>query len=61
MTIRELVIELLKHNQRAQIVLGSDEELNTMFRDIEVAELTDETTNGTETKAVIYGLSGSEE
>lgn len=59
MNVKELIVKLYpiyKKNKEADILLSSDEELNTMFKDIEVAELTD---MGKETY-VIWGNSGSE-
>jgi len=47
-------IEKLKLFKGMNIMISSDEELNTMFHDIQIAKLT-----GTNT-AIIYGLSGSE-
>ena len=49
-------IELLKrYDQEAQVFIGSDEELNNVFEDVQVA-----TMNSNELKVVVWGNSGSE-
>jgi len=53
MIIKELIEKLKLLNQDEKIVLSCDEELNTLFEDIQIAEL--------ETYGyVIWGNSGSE-
>ena len=54
MKIKELITELTKCEQEKEILLSCDEELNTLFRNIEVCILEDED------KYCLYGLSGSE-
>jgi len=55
MKVKELIKELLILNQEQDILLSSDEELNTLFNKIEVCELEGEN------KYCLFGLSGSEE
>lgn len=57
MKVKELMHELAKFNPEQEIIISSDEELNTTFTKLEVADLEDRETP----TAVIYGLSGSEE
>ena len=54
MIIKELIQKLQTLNQDKEILLSSDEELNTLFQDIQIAGL--EENNG----YVILGNSGSE-
>lgn len=56
MTIKELKKYLESFDQEAQVLVSSDEELNTMFQKFEVAVLGEDDNN----RVVIYGLSGSE-
>jgi predicted glycosyltransferase len=56
MTIKELRQYLASFEQEAEVLVSSDEELNTMFSKFEVAVLGEDDNN----KVVIYGLSGSE-
>ena len=57
MKIKELIEELKKFENTAdEVLISSDEELNTLFRKFEVAQLDDRSRC-----IVIYGLSGSEE
>ena len=56
MKIKELIKELNKFNQDNEVLISSDEELNTLFNGFEVAELSDKNNC-----IVIYGLSGTEE
>ena len=53
MKIKELIELLQTLKQDKEILLGNDEELNTLFKDIQVAELEGE-------GYVIWGNSGSE-
>jgi len=39
MKVKELIKELKKFEENSQIVLGSDEELNSLFNDIEISVL----------------------
>ena len=55
MKLKELVTNLKRFNQEANIVLGSDEELNICYKDIEISYLDNNN------KVVIFGLSGSED
>ena len=58
MTVKELIKELEQHYQDAEILVGSDEELNTIRNGIEVAQLeNDQELN----QVIIYGLDGSEQ
>ena len=57
MKVKELMHELAKFNPEQEIIISSDEELNTTFTKLEVADLEDRETP----TAVIYGLAGSEE
>lgn len=56
-TVGEVVKMLLKHNQNAQFLVSSDEELNSLFWGFEIAKLVD----NDKPQVVIYGLSGQEE
>lgn len=56
MTIKELRQYLASFEPEAEVLVSSDEELNTMFSKFEVAVLEEEDNN----RVVIYGLSGSE-
>ena len=55
MKVKELIKTLKMHDQNSQIVFGSDEELNTMHVDCEVAELVDDKKNPIG-RAVLYPL-----
>jgi len=55
MIIKELIKKLSTLKQDNDILLSSDEELNTIYRDIEICEIEDEN------KYCLFGLSGSEE
>ena len=57
MKVKELMHELAKFNPEQEIIISSDEELNTTFTKLEVADLEDREIP----TAVIYGLAGSEE
>jgi len=54
MKVKEIIKVLNGLEQDKEILLGSDEELNSMFQNLEVNYLTDLK------KYVIFGLSGSE-
>jgi len=56
MKIKELIILLKTLKQEAEVLVSSDEELNTLYKDFEVSTLIDDKIN----RVVIYGLSGSE-
>jgi hypothetical protein len=56
MKVKELIAELSKFNHEAEILVSSDEELNTLYKGLEVAEIEDLE----EKPVVIYGLSGTE-
>jgi predicted glycosyltransferase len=58
MTIKELIEELKKFDQTAKVLVSSDEELNILFQDFEVAVLGED--DDFIKQVVIYGLSGSE-
>lgn len=58
MTIKELKKELEKFDETAKVLISSDEELNILFQDFEVAVLGDD--DDFIKQVVIYGLSGSE-
>ena len=60
MTIKKLIAELSKFELTANVVISSDEELNTIYNDFEVAVLGEDDDTTTTQKVVIYGLSGSE-
>jgi len=54
MKVKELIKELKKFNQEHNVLVSSDEELNTMYKKFEIARLEGEN------NIVFYGLSGSE-
>ena len=55
MKIKELIKKLKEVDENAEILLSSDEELNALFKDIELCFLSDVK------KYCLFGLSGSEE
>ena len=55
MKVRDFMKFVTKEDLDKELLVSSDEELNTLFKDWEIAEL-----EGTG-KFVIYGFSGSEE
>ena len=59
MTVNDLIKQLKGFNGKAKVFVSSDEELNTLFSDFEVAALRDDKGN-IDKEVVIYGLSGSE-
>jgi len=54
MTIKDLQKRLSLFNPESRVLVSSDEELNTMYGEWQVAELSDR-----ENTVVIYGLDGS--
>ena len=54
MKIKEFIKTLEKYNQEAEILLSCDEELNTIFRDVQSSNYEDSS------KVVLWGNSGSE-
>lgn len=61
MKVKELQKYLNSFNPEAKVVVGSDEELNTIYYGFEVAVLKDSDMADREDQVVIYGLSGQEE
>ena len=59
-TVAEVIAELQKFEPTAQVLVSSDEELNTLFYGFEIAQLGD-SEEPQEQKVVIYGLSGQEQ
>lgn len=55
MKIKEFIEHLKKFNPEAEILVSCDEELNTIFTDIQAENLEDENS------VVIWGNSGSEQ
>jgi len=53
MKIKEFIKELQKYNENSRVLLGSDEELNIIFTDIQTENYEDENS------VVIWGNSGS--
>jgi len=58
MKIKELIKHLVQFEQEAEFLISSDEELNTLYKDFEIAVLGEDDSDVKE--VVIYGLSGSE-
>ena len=54
MKVKEVIEKLKAFNQEAEFIVSCDEELNTLYRGFEIAELDNDT------QAVIFGLSGTE-
>lgn len=54
--VRALIRELFKFPPDADVLLSSDEELNTLFRDVQVAQLG----KPEQKQVVLWGNSGSE-
>ena len=54
MKVKEVIEKLKTFNQEAEFIVSCDEELNTLYRGFEIAELDNDT------QAVIFGLSGTE-
>ena len=52
--VKELIEDLKNFNPEAQVIISSDEELNCLFKGIDITNLEDKN------KIVIYGLSGLE-
>lgn len=55
MKVKELIYHLSRFDPEAQVLIGSDEELNTLYEGFEVSPL-----EGTVGEVVIYGLTGEE-
>jgi len=55
MKIKNLIELLKQYDQEAQVFIGSDEELNNIFEDVQVA-----TMDSNELKVIVWGNSGSE-
>ena len=53
MKVKDLVTLLQKQNQNATILVSQDEELNCMFKRLELGDIG-------RNRLVLYGLSGSE-
>jgi len=53
MKVKDLIKELKRFPQDKRVLLSSDEELNTMFKDISISELSDN-------DIVMWGNTGSE-
>jgi hypothetical protein len=61
MKVKELIQHLKQFSQEAEVLVSSDEELNTLYKMFEVAELTNnEEEDDDNDQIVIYGLSGHE-
>ena len=58
MKIKELIKHLKQFEQEADVLVSSDEELNTLYKNFEVAVYGKDDSDVEE--VVIYGLSGSE-
>jgi hypothetical protein len=58
MKVKEFIKELQKYNQEAEILLGCDEELNTIFKDVQCSYLGDSDEDNSQ--VVLWGNSGSE-
>jgi len=54
MKIKDLIKELQKLNEDSDVLLSSDEEQNTLFRDVRMIEYTEDK------EVVLFGCSGSE-
>lgn len=54
MKIKEFIKKLQEFNQEAEVNISSDEELNTIYNDVDLSYL------GDKTNLVIWGNSGSE-
>jgi len=54
MKISEFIKKLKEFNQDAEVLLSSDDELNTIFKDVDMSYL------GDKTNLIIWGNSGSE-
>ena len=54
MNVKELIEHLKQFEQTAEVLISSDEELNTLYDGFEVANLSD----SDKPQIVIYGLSG---
>jgi hypothetical protein len=54
MKVKEFIKKLQEYNQEAEIFVSCDEELNSVYKDVQAEYLDDEQ------KVVIWGNSGSE-
>ena len=61
MKVKEFINELKKFNQEAEILVSCDEELNTIYSDVQSSYLTGYENQDENSKVVIWGNSGSEE
>jgi len=59
MNIKELIEHLKQFEPTAEVLIGSDEELNTLYKGFEVAVLGED--DDFIKQVVIYGLSGQEQ
>jgi len=55
MKVKEFIKELQNYNPEAEILLGCDEELNTIFKDVQCSYLGEDNS-----QVVLWGNSGSE-
>ncbi len=53
--VKELIKDLKTINPESEVLISSDEELNALFKDFQISELSDR-----KNTIVIYGLSGSQ-
>jgi len=58
MKVEELIEHLKQFEQTAEVLISSDEELNTLYKGFEVAVLSED--DDLIKQIVIYGLSGEE-
>lgn len=58
MNVAELIAKLKSYPSNATVLVSSDEELNNLFRDVQLSYLTDSGIKGK--VVVIWGNSGSE-
>ena len=55
MKVKELIGKLKQFDQDAEVLVSSDEELNTIFDDVQIAKL-----EGEKNRMIFWGNSGSE-
>ena len=53
--VKELIEDLKTINPESEVLISSDEELNVLFKDFQISELSDR-----KDTIVIFGLSGSQ-
>lgn len=53
--VKELIEDLKTINPESEVLVSSDEELNVLFKDFQISELSDR-----KNTIVIFGLSGSQ-